>query len=177
MEEERRVKIRSEEDKMASIIAEKVSLILFKGLLPEIRRIREKVERLEEEVSAIKSMLEERGERGGRREGGNDAVRRTLAREGFLVVGEASKRLGLSPAALVEEARRAGAVVLDAGGDAVLMTPAALEEFSQLMREARSRDPEEAARHMGKFARAFEVLRRGGMIIYDGKEGRWSMIE
>ncbi|MEN2999911.1 MAG: hypothetical protein ABDH61_04990 [Acidilobaceae archaeon] len=175
-EEERRIKIRSEEDRMASIIAEKVSIILLKGLMPEIRRIRERVERMEQEIAEIKGMLESRGER--RREASlSEFVRKVLRQEGYIVAGETSRRINTSPTALVEEARGAGAIVLDAGIDAVLISPSAMEEFTRLMAETRTRDPEEAARHMGKYSKAFEVLRRGGVVIYDSREGRWSLVE
>ncbi|MCS7107194.1 MAG: hypothetical protein NZ902_03715 [Acidilobaceae archaeon] len=175
-EEERRIKIRSEEDRMASLIAEKVSIILLKGLMPEIRRIRERVERMEQEIADIKDMLESRGEK-KRETSLGDFVRKSLRQEGYIVAGETSRRINASPSALVEEARKAGAVVLDAGTDAVLMSPSALEEFNRLMGETKTRDPEEAAKRMGKFAKAFETLRRGGVVIYDSKEGRWSIVE
>lgn len=62
-ERARRVKIppRDDLERVASIAAEKTALMISKGLLEEIRKLRESIERIESEVKALKAMLQERG--------------------------------------------------------------------------------------------------------------------
>lgn len=179
-EHPRRVKIaggREELEKVASMAAEKTAAMISRGLLEEIRRIRETLERMEAEIAAIKSMLEERGvARSGKRDV-RSGIMEELSEKGFLVVGEASRRYKVAPDVVVDMGARVGAVVVSVGSDAILMSRSAMEEFKSLLRSTRSSDPREAVEAMGKYARVFEMLSKAGMVYYDSRVKGWVMVE
>lgn len=175
---EKRVKIESEEEKFAALVAEKVVATLAKGLLPEVRKLREEVELLRQEIASIKASLEQRQKAAVARPEERkkySPVRDELIRSGFFLLSDLSRRTSLSPVAIVDDARAAGAVVLDAGGDAVIMSQLSFAEFKEVLAEIKERDPEEAAIRAGKFRRIFEALRRGGLLIY--RDERWEILE
>jgi hypothetical protein len=71
---------------------------------------------------------------------------------------------------------RAGALVISAGHDAVLIDRSSLEEFKTKIRNLRTSDPREAVEASGRYARLFEILNRAGMIYYDSKLKGWIMV-
>lgn len=177
-EHPRRVKISSgKEDleKVASMAAEKTAAMISRGLLEEIRKVREKLEKLEVEIATIKSMLEERrGARGGKRDIRGD-IREELLEKGFLVVGEASRRYRVTPDIIIDIGTKMGATVISLGSDAILMSRDSMEEFKSILKSIKSSDPMEAMEAMGKYAMVFEMMRRAGIIYYDSKVREWVM--
>ncbi|MEM0492205.1 MAG: hypothetical protein QXR02_05755 [Acidilobaceae archaeon] len=185
--ESKRIKLwRDEVDKIASLAAEKTSAIIAKGLLAEIKKIREKLESIEEELSTIRSLLESSVEkregistkesRRGRRSL-RDYLVEALKTEGFIIVSNASRKLNVNPNIIVRQATSVGAIVINAGGDTLIISERAFQEFKRVLVEIKSSDPEEASRMLGKYSNIFNMLRRAGMIIYNYKDGKWSIIE
>jgi hypothetical protein len=174
-ERARRVKIppRDDLERVASIAAEKTALMISKGLLEEIRKIRESIERIEAEVKALKAMLQERGRS---RYSLGERVVEELKTKGYILVGEAYKRYKTSPETLIEEGVRAGAVIITAGGNAILVDRSSLDEFKTKIKSIKSSDPTEAMEASGKYAKLFEILNKAGIIYYDSKTKGWIMI-
>ena len=174
-ERSKRVRIPPGDDleKVASMAAEKAAAMVSKSLLEEIRGIRESLERIEAEVKALKSMIRERG---GRTYNLGDRIAEELKAKGYIVLSEAYKRYRVSPETLVDEGVRAGALVISAGHDAVLIDRSSLEEFKRTIRNLRTSDPREAVEASGRYARLFEMLNKAGMVYYDSKLKGWVMI-
>jgi hypothetical protein len=174
-EKAKRVRIppRDDLEKVASMAAEKAAIMVSKGLLEEVKRIRESLERIEAEIKAVKSMIQERGRRTYSL---GDRVAEELKAKGYIVLSEAYKRYRVAPETLIDEGVRAGALVISAGHDAVLIDRSSLEEFKTKIRNLRTSDPREAVEASGRYARLFEILNRAGMIYYDSKLKGWIMV-
>jgi hypothetical protein len=173
----RRVRIppRDDLERVASMAAEKAALMVSKGLLEEVKRIRESLERVEAELKALREMLQERGGKGGRYRLGERLVEE-LKTKGYIVVGEAYKRYRTTPENLVEEGVRAGALVITAGGNAILIDRSSLEEFKTTIKNIKTSDPTEAMEASGKYAKLFEILNKAGIVYYDSKTKGWVMV-
>ncbi len=158
-------------EEVARLAAEKAVALLARSLLEEIRELRARVEKLEEEVRRS-------GRRGGGRRGSVvDRVGEVLERERFVLGSQARGKTGLSPQALLGiVSGMEGVRVIDAGGDYVVFDSIGFEEFQALLSSIQSGDPEEAAREMGSFRDAFNALRRGGVVYYSGREKRWKIV-
>jgi predicted nuclease with TOPRIM domain len=171
----RRVRIppRDDLEKVASMAAEKAALMVSKGLLEEMKRIRESLERVEVELKALREMLQERGK--GRYRLGERLVEELKTR-GYIVVSEAYERYRTTPENLVEEGVRAGALVITAGGNAILIDRSSLEEFKTTIKNIKTSDPVEAIEASGKYAKLFEILNKAGIVYYDGKTKGWIVI-
>jgi len=179
-EEPKRVRItggRDDLERVASMAAEKTAAMISKGLLEEVRRIRERLERLEAEVSAIKAILERMESSRGRGPSLRDRVKAELEETGYILLSEAARRLRASPQAIIEAGASLGATVITTGSDAILITRRALEELKAAMRNVKSSDPREAIEAMGKYARVFEALSKAGMVYYDSKLKSWVIVE
>jgi hypothetical protein len=169
----RRVRIppRDDLEKVASMAAEKAALMVSKGLLEEIKKIRESLERVEAELKELRVTLQERGRfRLGER------IVEELKTKGYIVVSEAYKRYRTTPENLVEEGVRAGALVITAGGNAILIDRSSLEEFKAIIKNIKTSDPVEAIEASGKYAKLFEILNKAGMVYYDSKTKGWVMV-
>ncbi len=182
-DESRRVKITPPKDdleRIASMAAEKAAAIVSRRVISELKAIRDSIERIEKEIEELKSQCK-LGEPRKTERRKEDAQARpqlleTIRKKGYILASDARK-LGLSPTALVSEASRHGLIVLNAGGDAIVMSDQAFREFSSILDEIRTSDPEEASKAAGEYSRAFNTLRRAGVIYYSQKRGKWVMIE
>ncbi|MCE4602560.1 MAG: hypothetical protein F7B18_05185 [Desulfurococcales archaeon] len=157
-------------DEVARLAAEKAVALLAKGILEELREIRERLDRLEEEV---------RRGRGQRRRGGGlvERVREALERDRYILGSQARGKVGVSPQALYGVASGMDGVrIIDAGGDFIVFDSMGFDEFRALLSTIQTSDPEEAARRLGPFGDAFNALRRAGSVYFDGRERRWRIV-
>ncbi|MDM7275305.1 MAG: hypothetical protein P3X22_004185 [Thermoprotei archaeon] len=182
-DENRRVKIappRDDMERIASAAAEKAAAIVSRRVLSELKAIRDSIERIEKEIEELKNKCKPEGPREAekRREPAQAGAQllEHIRRRGYILASDARK-LGLSPAALMNEASRQGLIVINAEGDAIIMSDQSFREFSSILGEIKTSDPEEALKAAGRYSRAFNVLRRAGVIYYSQKAGKWVMVE
>ncbi|MFN4046166.1 MAG: hypothetical protein ACK4H7_02365 [Acidilobaceae archaeon] len=181
-DESKRVKIappRDDMERIASVAAEKAAAIVSRRVLAELKAIRDSIERIEKEIEELKTQCKpgEPQRTGKRREPAQAGTQilEHIRRKGYILASDA-RRLGLSPATLMNEASRLGLIVINAGGEAIIMSDQAFREFSSILGEIRTGDPEEASKAAGAYSRAFNALRRAGVIYYSQKAGKWVMI-
>ncbi|MEM1873930.1 MAG: hypothetical protein QXS85_02575 [Acidilobaceae archaeon] len=180
-ESRRKIPRDDELEKIASIAAEKAALIVSKGVLAELRRIRETLESIESELREIRDLLRssERREEVSRKRGREEKLESLLSllRESkYVLASDASRRLKIG----VEEILRLAyekARVLEASGDIVVMSDESYREFKSLLEKVKSSDPSEASSSMGAYSRLFDMLRRAGLVYYDYKRSSWTLLE
>ncbi len=156
-------------DEVARLAAEKAVALLAKGILEELKEVRERLERLEAEVK--------RGR--GRRRGGGlvEKVREALERDRYILGSQARGKVGVSPQALYGVASGMDGVrIIEAGGDFIVFDSMGFDEFRALLSTIQTSDPEEAAKRLGPFRDAFNALRRAGSVYFDGREKRWRIV-
>lgn len=146
------------------------------GIKREIEALRSMVEDLSKAISSLQRRASMRVGRGGA--AGEDSPLADLLEEegGLVFASEVRQKLKMSLPRLMGEAKRIGAIVLDAGGDVAIMTREAYSGFLRALREAQTSDPEEAARGMGPYERLFTLLRREGQVYYDARRGHWVLL-
>jgi len=161
---------------------------LVKGLLGEIRSLREAVESLSSRVEKLESAMRQcqagpqaraaRGSRGGKRRSRlADELASILESDGFILASKARARLGVSPQRLRDAAAEVGAEVVELAGDFAVVDREAMGEYLALLRTVKTSDPAEAAKAMGKYKELFEKMREATTVYYDARRGYWRMIE
>lgn len=146
------------------------------GIKREVETLRSMVEGLSKAISSLQHRAASRAE--GRGAPADDSPLADLLQEegGLVFASEVRQKLKMSLPRLMGEARRIGAIVLEAGGDIAIMTREAYSGFLRALREAQTSDPEEAARGMGPYERLFTLLRREGQVYYDARRGHWVLL-
>ncbi len=157
---------------------------LAKGLVAEIRRLREsiedlaaRVERLEQEVRACRQQAPARASSKKRQSRLADRLVEILESDRYLLASKAREKLGVSPYKLRDLAGEVGAEIVDLNGDYAVIDPEALREFRMLLASTRQRDPEEAAKSLGVYRELFEKMRAASMVYYDAARGSWRMLD
>jgi len=157
---------------------------LVKGLLGEIRSLRESVESLSRRVEKLEAAVRScqapaRGgaQRRGRRSRLADELAGILEGEGYVLASRARARLGVSPQRLRDLAAEVGAEIVELAGDFAVVDREAMGEFLALLKTVRTSDPAEAAKAMGKYKELFEKMREATTVYYDARRGHWRMIE
>jgi len=148
-----------------------------RALAEEIRSLREEVARLRAEIARlqVQSRKPQAGAKGRSRLA--EKLVEVLAEEGYILASESKNKLGLGPYRLKELAMQTGSRVLTLEGDLAVVDPEAYREFLMLLASARTSDPGEAAKRMGKYRKLFEKLRASSMVYYDAKRGSWRLLE
>jgi len=152
----------------------------LRALSEEVRRLREEVARLRAEIARLQAgqgpaRRSPQGSRGRNRLA--DKLLDVLAQEGYVLASESKEKLGIGPYKLRELAAQTGSKIIALEGDLAVIDPEAYREFLMLLASARSSDPGEAARRMGKYKRLFEKLRASSMVYYDARRGAWRLLE
>jgi len=158
---------------------------LVKGLLGEIRSLREtveslarRVEKLEATVRSCQAQARGSPQRGKpRRSRLADELAGILEAEGYVLASRARARLGVSPQRLRDLAAEVGAEIVELAGDFAVVDREAMGEFLALLKTVRTSDPAEAAKAMGKYKELFEKMREATTVYYDARRGHWRMID
>jgi len=177
-------------EKIASFVAEKTVALMAKGILDELRRLRESVDELKKEVESLKrevvllrkaSALGRRGSEYSSTAGAVEEyltlVRKKLKERGYVLASEIKSELGVNASIVKKIISNIDNVeTIESSGDIVLIDKAALEEFRTRLKTLKTPDPVDASRILGKYGKLFLSLRKGGLIIYDTKGG-WRLLE
>ena len=159
---------------------------LARGILGELRRIREEVEALSKKLEEVEGALQACRQQAGRAPQGRGQQRRSklvdklleiLDMEGYVLASKSREKLGVSPYKLRDLALDAGARVVELDGDFAVIDPRAYREFLVLLASTRTSDPEEAAKSMGRYRELFEKMRASSLVYYDAGRGSWRVLE
>lgn len=159
---------------------------LARGILGELRRLREEVETLSKKLGQIEAALQACRQQAGRSQERRGQQRRSklvdklleiLDTEGYVLASKSREKLGISPYKLRDLALDAGARVIELDGDFAVIDPRAYREFLVLLASTRTSDPEEAAKSMGRYRELFERMRASSLVYYDASRGAWRVLE
>ncbi len=155
---------------------------LVKGIIREIREMRESIEEVKARLEQVERKLSECRGPASRvktksRGGLADKLAEILAEEGYVLASASRSKLGISPYRLRDLAEEVGARIVELGHDYAVMDPQAYREFILLLSTNKKRDPQEAAKAMGRYKELFEKMREAAIIYYDAKRGTWRIIE
>lgn len=184
-EEVRKIKIPQQDErleKVASAAAEKAALLVSRGVMTELRRIREALESIEAEIREIREELA-RGRREGRGPERNRKRERkallssAIGESKYVLVSEVVKKLKARPEDVLRLASEEGYRVLNVGSDLAVMSEESYNDFKRLLESLKASDPSEAFSALGVYGRLFDLLRRAGLVYYDYKKSSWVLIE
>ncbi|MEM1640028.1 MAG: hypothetical protein QXN05_02925 [Acidilobaceae archaeon] len=184
-EDVKKVKMPQKDDRLEKAVnmaAEKAALLVSRGVMAELRRIREALESIEAELKEIKEELAkskaEKGRFEGSKRGGREALLSVaLGESGYMLLSEAIKKLKARPEEVLRLATEEGYKVLNVGGDLAVMSEESYEEFKKRLESLKVGDPTEAVSALGAYGRLFDLLRRSGLVYYDHKKSSWVLIE
>ena len=160
---------------------------LARGILGELRRLREEVESISQRLGELENAMracrqqstrpprERRGET--RRSKLVEKLLEILDTEGYVFASKSREKIGVSPYRLREIALDAGAKIIELEGDFAVIDPRAYREFLVILASTRTSDPGEASKSMGRYRELFEKMRASSLIYYDASRGSWRVLE
>ena len=166
------------------IIVEKTIAQFLPGIIGKISELSREIASMRNELQKIRRECMQSAKNpdhslpGRNRKKGSlfDKIRIILSENGYIFASQLAGELHVSPVKVLDIARDLGYVLIDLGGDYVIMDPYSLEEFSQMLSSISSPDPLEASRQLGKYASLFEKLRSESLVFYDGRTKKWRII-
>ncbi|MEB3779765.1 MAG: hypothetical protein GSR85_06000 [Desulfurococcales archaeon] len=173
-----------------SIYVERQILEVAKNILDELKNLKDKVNAIEavlEDLNSRMISIEERIERLGKyrsqgyirekRSSLRDTILRILDKEMYITASEAKQKIGVTFTRILSEVQSIGNInVIDAGGEAVIISTDRFEEFKHMLESIRTGDPQEAGERLGVYKTLFNLMRRSGMIYYDVKAKAWKIL-